>query len=308
MPNRFCAICGKDLNDFAPNYGMCLNCYLKEHPLFELQERFSFKICPDCGKYSKKDIWIKSESTELFDIIESSIIRFVLKAYLKRNNIKFFITFDEESIVFSSKDLLKSLTSNITGVLNSDKNITHKEKININLDYELCRNCLNIRGGTYFLSIIQLRVKNENFFDILKKSLDEIHLHVEKLHKKDKRQYISKLEDQKFGVDLYLSTNELMNHIIKFLSSNYHFLLRRTKKLVGRDSQKGRNLYRLKSLIKFLPIIKNDTIFVENKVLIVEKISKNKVLLRDELGNKIFKKFSYFFNEKIKIRNILEEI
>ena len=88
---------------------------------------------------------------------------------------------------------------------------------------------------------------------------------MEKLHLKDNRQYITKLEDQKNGVDLYLSTNELMNQIIKFLSSNYHFLLKRTKKLVGRDSQKGRNLYRLKSLVKFLPINKNDIILFENK-------------------------------------------
>jgi len=308
MPNRFCAICGNTLQKNAPSYGMCLNCYLNEHPLFELQEKFSFKICPDCGKYSKKDIWIKSESTELFDIIESSIRRFVLKPYLKSNNIKFLISFDKESIVFSSKEMLKSLTSNITGSLESDKKITHEEKVHINLNYELCRNCLNIRGGTYFLSIIQLRVKNDNYFNILKKALDEINLYVEKLHIKDNRQYISKLEDQKFGVDLYLSTNELMKQIIKFLNSNYHFLLKRTKKLVGRDSQRGRNLYRLKSLIKFLPMNKDDTILVENKELMVEKISKNKVLLRDELGNKIFKKFSYFFSEKIKIRNKLEEV
>ena len=130
---------------------------------------------------------------------------------------------------------------------------------------------------------------------------------MEKLNEKDRKQYISKIEDQKFGVDLYLSTNELMNYIIKFLKSNYHFILKRSKKLVGRDSQKGRNLYRLKSLIKFLPINKNDIILIDNQKYIVESLSKNKVVLRNEQGTKLIKEYPYFFSNKILIKNRTEE-
>ena len=90
-----------------------------------------------------------------------------------------------------------------------------------------------------------------------------------------------------------------MNNIIKFLKLNYHFILKRSKKLVGRDTQKGRNLYRLKSLIKFLPVEKNDVILVENGKFIVESLSKNKVILRSEQGTKLIKNFAYFFNENL---------
>ena len=65
MVNRFCAICGKNLDENAPHFGMCLNCYLKEHPLFELPNRFSFKTCIDCGSYSIKEEWIKFENEKL---------------------------------------------------------------------------------------------------------------------------------------------------------------------------------------------------------------------------------------------------
>ena len=85
----------------------------------------------------------------------------------------------------------------VRGTLKSDNKITYQEKINVNLNYDLCNTCSNLRGGTYFLSIIQLRVKDETYFNLIKKVLDEIHIYVEKLNEKDRKQYISKIEDQK---------------------------------------------------------------------------------------------------------------
>lgn len=300
MPQRFCAICGKEIDKSAPHFGMCLKCYLNEHPLFEIPKEFSFKICPDCGSYSTKEEWFKSEKNDLFHIIENATFKILLKPYTKEDKIDFSLTFDKNSFIFTSKDLLKSMIFTIEGKVKEDINLKHNQNVNLNLNYELCKNCVNLRGGTYFLSIIQLRVKDENYFEMLNETLNTIQKYVEKLFDKDHRQYISKIEDQKFGVDLYLSTNELMNYIIKFLKLNYHFILKRSKKLVGRDTQKGRNLYRLKSLIKFLPVEKNDVILVEDGKFIVESfISKNKVILRSEQGMKLIKTYAYFFNENL---------
>lgn len=109
MPNRFCAICGKILAETDPHYGMCLTCYLKENPLFVLPPNFSFNICIDCGNFSKKDIWIEPERNEFFSIIEQALYNFLLNSYLKKDNISFSISFNEETFIFSSKDLLISL-------------------------------------------------------------------------------------------------------------------------------------------------------------------------------------------------------
>ena len=299
MPQRFCAICGKEIDKTAPHFGMCLKCYLNEHPLFELPKEFSFKICPDCGSYSTKEEWFKSENNDLFHIIENATYNILLKPYIREDKIDFSLTFDKNSFIFSSKDLLKSIILTIEGRVKEDINLKRRQNVNLNLNYELCKNCVNLRGGTYYLSITQLRVKDENYFETINEALDNIQKYVEKLFEKDQRQYISKIEDLKFGVDLYLSTNELMNNIIKFLKSNYYFVLKRSKKLVGRDSQKGKNLYRLKSLIKFLPVEKNDVILVEDSKFIVESLSKNKVILRSEQGMKLIKNYTYFFNEKL---------
>ncbi|MFW9881466.1 MAG: NMD3-related protein [Candidatus Thorarchaeota archaeon] len=304
MPLRFCAICGKILGEQDPHYGLCLKCYLKENPLFQLPNDFSFNFCLDCGSFAKKDEWIEPEKNELFFTIKQAIRAYLLKNIVKKHNIDFSIILDENTYAYSSKDLLISLEVGIHGKLINDPKIEHEEKIKIHINYMLCKNCSNLRGGTYFLSIIQLRVKQEDQFDLIGKVLVEINEYVESLFEKNPKQYISKIEDQKYGVDLYLSTNEVMNYITKFLKSNYYFLLKKTKKLVGRDRQKGKNIYRLKTLIKFLPVGINDVILVNNETYSVENITKNKIILRSENNTKLIKDYSYFFNENIIIKKL----
>jgi NMD protein affecting ribosome stability and mRNA decay len=298
MPNRFCAICGKKLEKNPPHIGMCLNCYLEEHPLFNLPDKFSINICIDCGSYSKKDVWIETTENEIFSILNNAVQKFLLKQLLKKDQIEFSFSFNEKSLVYSSKDLLKSVEVLVSGTMRGNSEVKHQTVVQFIINHSLCRNCSNIRGGTYFISILQLRVMDENHYDQLVKILEEITIFTEKLFSKDHRQYITKVEDQKYGVDLYLSTNELMNHIIKFLKSHYHFILKRTKKLVGRDNQKGKNLYRLKASIKFLPVALNDRLLINDEDYCVEGITKSKIILRSNANTKLIKDYSYFFNEK----------
>ena len=299
MPNRVCAICGKKLEKDPPHIGMCLNCYLEEHSLFDLPNKFTIDVCIDCGSYSKKDIWFETSEDDIFSILSEAIQKFLLKQLVKKGQIDLSFSFNENSLVYSSKDLLKSVEVLISGTLRGNSNVKHQIVVQLILNHSLCRNCTNIRGGTYFISILQLRVKDENQYEIIPKILEEIYNFSENLFKKDQRQYITKIEDQKYGVDLYLSTNEIMNHIIKFLRSHYHFLLKRTKKLVGRDNQRGKNLYRLKASVKFLPVALNDRLLINDEDYFVESITKSKIILRSKTNTKLIKDYSYFFNEKI---------
>ncbi|MBN1800067.1 MAG: hypothetical protein JW891_01090 [Candidatus Lokiarchaeota archaeon] len=303
MVHRFCAICGKPLEEDAPHFGMCLECYVKESPLFEIPNHFSFRTCLDCGKYSIKDEWIEPSENNIYIIIKEAINRFLLKSLYRKGTIDLNSSIDEESFNFSSKDLLKSLEMVISGTSKINKKISYQQNVKVSINYELCKNCTNLRGGTYFLSIVQLRVKDEVNFYKIKEVLDFVYTQVEKLFEKDPRQYITKSVDEKYGVDLYLSTNELMNYIIKILRGNYHFVLKRSKKLVGRDIQGGKNLYRQKALIKFIPIRRNDVIEIEGKDYIVESILKNKVILRNQKDEKLIKDFSFFFGENLSIKH-----
>ncbi|MFX0027907.1 MAG: NMD3-related protein [Candidatus Hermodarchaeota archaeon] len=303
MPNRFCAICGISIDEDSPHFGMCLKCYLKENPLYELPESFSVNICIDCGKYSKKDTWFEPVNDDMISILQEIILKFILKTQIKNEQIEFLIEINEDDIEYSSKDLIKAVEVLVNGRLKDSKYISHQQTIKLILNHILCRDCSNLRGGTYFVSILQLRVKNDSQLDLLDKILDKIDDYVKTLYNKDHRHFISKVEDQRYGVDLYLSTNELMNHIIKFLKINHHFLLKRSKKLVGRDNQKGKNLYRLKASIKFLPIAPYDIVIIENEEYIVENITGNKIILRGDNNKKLIKDYSYFFNGNIEKKN-----
>ena len=305
MPHRFCAICGTELDKKAPHFGMCLNCYLEENPLFVLPKSYNFKLCIDCQKYAKKEEWFEPTENEILAIIKEVLTRFLLKNYVKQGLIAFSFSFDE--LMYSSRNLLSSLDVIISGILEGDRKMTNQETLRVNISYDLCKNCTNLRGGMYFLSIIQLRVKDKAQFGIIKDALDEISLLAEKLFSKNNKQYIAKMEDQTLGVDLYLSTNELMNRIISHIRSKYYFILKRTKKLVGRDSQKGRNTYRLKALIKFFPFKKNDFILINNSKYVIENLTKNRVILRDEKQTKLVKNFSFFFDDKRVIKKLTEE-
>jgi len=305
MPHRFCAICGTELDKKAPHFGMCLSCYLEENPLFELPKSYSFKLCIDCQKYAKKEEWFEPTDREILTIIKEALTRFILKNYIKQGLIAFSFTFDD--LMYSSRNLLSSLDVIITGTLEGDRKITHQETLRVNILYDMCKNCTNLRGGMYFLSIIQLRVKDKAQFGIIKDALDDISSLAENLFSKNEKQYIAKMEDQTLGVDLYLSTNELMNRIISHIRSKYYFILKRTKKLVGRDTQKGRNLYRLKALIKFLPFKRNDFILINNSKYFIENMTKNRVILRDDKQTKLVKNFSFFFDDKKVIKKLEEE-
>jgi len=305
MPHRFCAICGTELDKKAPHFGMCLNCYLEENPLFKLPKSYNFRLCMDCLKYSKKEEWFEPTENEIFLVIEEVLTRFLLKKYTRQGSITFSFSFDK--LIYSSRNLLTSLDVIITGEMAGNNRFAHQETLRVIIDYELCKNCANLRGGMYYLSIVQLRVKDNTQFGIIKEVLEEISILVENLFSRDDKQYIAKIEDQPLGVDLYLSTNELMNRIISHIKAKHHFILKRTKKLVGRDSQKGRNIYRLKSLIKFLPFRKNEYILINDSKYLIESLTKNRVMLRDEKQTKLVKNFSFFFNDKIKIKKLEEE-
>jgi NMD protein affecting ribosome stability and mRNA decay len=305
MPKRFCAICGKDIDETAPHFGMCLDCYLKEHPLFELPKNFNLRICNYCGKFSKKENWIQSDSYEPLDIIIEAIKKLVLQQIKNESTMEFSIIPEENYFNYSSRGFLVNLNLKILGSLIKNPDIYGEQILPVKVSYEYCKNCTNLKSGTFFTSILQLRANLENF-EFLNQVINNITDFVEKLFEKDEKQYISNIDKQKNGFDLYLSTNELLNHIISFMKSSYDFGLKRTKKLVGRDHHRGKNIYRLKAVIRFLPFNKNDYIIIDNQTFYVESIKKNSVILRDKSEKRFIKDFDFFFTEKVIVKNVKE--
>ncbi len=302
MPRRFCAVCGKPLDSSAPHFSLCRDCFSSENPLFHFPEAFSLKACRDCGNYSVNEKWFSSSELDLFKIVQEAITNALIKPDRSINKIQFQFHIDNDKTAYDSEGRVESLEIELRGRPVDGSLKEYSESIKVLISYDYCQNCLQLKSGIRFLSILQLRVINEDFIDSLGPIVSKIHEFVEEQFLRDPKQYITKLEDQKYGIDLFLSTNELMNHIISFLKNKEHFLLKRSKKLIGRDIQKGKNIYRLKTLLKFLPVKKNDKILFINSEYYVEQILRNKVILRDEKNKKTSVSFSNLFKKKNKLK------
>jgi nonsense-mediated mRNA decay protein 3 len=301
MPGRFCALCGKSIDDNAPHFSLCLECYLKENPLFILPEKLHIKVCLDCGQYSRKEEWHDSNQEDIFKVVEDAGHEFLLKEHEKMGKLAFSLKFDEDSYEFSSRDLLKAANLRVYGELKENNDKHYEQVIRITIEYDLCKNCSNIRTGSFFISILQLRVNSEEHMKLIEDAFIFIENFSKKEKEKEPKNYIAKVDEQKYGIDIYLSSNELLNHLISHLKTQYHFALTRSKKLVGRDIQKGKNIYRLKALIRFLPFKKGDRIILRENEYIIENISKKKVVFRNDKNQRYVEDYSFFFSESLKI-------
>ncbi len=307
MPHRFCAVCGKEIEEDSPHFSLCLNCYLKENELFSVEKDFTIRICINCGKHAKKDTWFDSKASNTYEVLDHAIRQFLLKKYLKKGELDFKISFIESSCSYSSKGNLKAVKAIIEGFFKKKPKIKQTTTIDINIKNDLCKNCSNLMSGSYYVSILQLRVNSEHFLDITDDVMEELMGVIKKYFNKDEKHYVAKIEESKYGYDLYLSTNELMNHIISYLKPKYHFTIKHSKKLVGRDIQKGKNIYRLKTVLRFLPFNRGDRLMINDESYTIENIIKNKVILRNSHGSKETKPFNYFFEEKMHIINLNQE-
>jgi len=304
-PTRFCSLCGKEFSTNEKIYEKftCLRCYLKNKPLFQFQDIFYLNICLECGSFSKDSkvkIWLPPSTENVLEIVKSAIKYYLLEPYGKKDNIKFIIKILEEKISPSAK-VIEDIYLLITGVHRYDKNLIYTQEIKIKLKYGHCDNCISIKQKK-INAIIQLRVIFVEQLDLIEIVKEKIKNYIEQASKKDSTEYITKIDYVKNGVDIFLSTQNQTNKIIRLLKPEYNFLIKSSKKLMSRDVQRGKNIYRIKTLIKFLPIEKEDEVITKNIKYIVDKIGKNKIHLIDIHGNRIIKNYQFFFSKKVKIQ------
>jgi NMD protein affecting ribosome stability and mRNA decay len=243
---------------------------------------------------------LKPSDQDLLSIIKEAIDKYILDHINKKEKLEFIININEDTIIYTSENMIKEAEINIKGSVKEKSKLFHQDTMKILINYELCNNCQSLRGGGTFVSIIQLRVKNETYLSIIDKALDQIYTLTNKRFNNDQRQYIAKIIDQKYGLDLYISTKNLTNWILRHIEAHYHFIRKESRKLVGRNTQEGKNIYRKKFLIKFLPVKTGEVIKIGINTFNVENILKKKVILKSERNEKIIKPYNWFFQNDFK--------
>ena len=136
----------------------------------------------------------------------------------------------------------------------------------------------------HFLLEMQVRFK---FFEkiedsFLDKVLDEIN---------DLSKYVTKIKKNKDGINVLFNSFNIIEQLIKIYKKKYFIDYKKSKKIMGRDKQKSKDLYRHFLVINILNISKNQNIKIKGKEYRIVNIDRNTLFLRDEFGRK--EKFLY---------------
>ncbi len=141
----------------------------------------------------------------------------------------------------------------------------------------------------YFEGILQLRNITQEIIDLIEKKLN-----------KTKELKISKIVEQKNGLDLYMTDKRKMERLALDLQKEFGGILKKSPQLFSKNRQTSKNIYRLNICLKFCDFKKGDVIKTNNKYIKITNIGKkingidliyNKRVSLDVEDFKILKKY-----------------
>lgn len=231
-------MCGKE-----GKFVICGEC-LSERKEVASIENFTLETCSKCQSVRFGRNWLKIS-------LEKAIEKVILEKLRVDPN------FEVKEISVLDK------TAILRGVLN-DEFI----EISIPFDYRLrrisCPKC-SMESGGYYESIVQLRAEKR---PLRKEEIEKAKEIVNKtiLEKDGEKDFLSKFEILKNGIDFYLGSRKLGEKISRRMAEEFGGRIFETRKLHTRID--GRDVYRFTFLVK-LPeyedldvVVKNDTLYV----------------------------------------------
>lgn len=231
MMNRLCIKCGKDkelINEF------CKDCFIEENSLLKHFKEIRIIICSKCNSYLYKNSWRSDGCENLEENIENVSAKLfkekiVLNPDVKLKNLK--IKFDMPKNLKISNGSIVDVVLNLD-VTGSIKDIDIKEnyEIPIKIKFSICNNCKKLKGR-YYEATLQIRPKNERVLKF-----------VEEYCNNKKNVFISKIEEEKYGYDIFLSDQKEARSLGSLLKKKFGGELKESKKLFGR--KEGKDIYR----------------------------------------------------------------
>ncbi len=201
LPKKFCPACGKETEIFIN--GFCIECFKKRFKKTQFPKFIKIYQCKFCKKFAVGNL--------LFDSLEEAV----------------------NKAIKDFKDLkLILIAENFVKLAKEVENLIIEEKdVEIKIKQIICKYCNMMQTG-YKQAIIQLRSKNNEEF---LKIIEEV---IEKERKFDNLSFISKIEESKNGIDLYIGSKKAAYKAINEIKKYYKINIKVSKKLVGIKSGK----------------------------------------------------------------------
>lgn len=260
----FCLLCNSEEKLYD---GLCKSCYLKEFELVEVPEYATFTVCSHCGATLKHDKWIESA------YYDDEIINDAIRKFIKVNeNLK-----DAEI----STEILTNRGTMYDCVLHAYGEVLGEciEKdypVEVKVEKGVCPDCSKYYSG-YYEAVIQLRADDRKLEDDEISQVDEfISGEIQRLCKTNKLAYVTERIVLKEGVDYQVGSHNAAHKIAENIQKQFGGIITESRKIVGHDKSRSRDLYRSWISVRLPSFSRNDFIMYRDSVLQIKKIGSHK--------------------------------
>ncbi len=208
MLTRTCPRCGKSAEEEPFVGSFCRSCFVLHHVLFQFPE-LRIQLCSICDRYRLRGEWRRAKDLELFF----------------REKIK--TSYPLEGFGAAVEPVKNGLEVHLRMVLSvHGAQVPIDRTFRVGVEKVCCPECLRQSGG-YHEGILQIRGDDPKTVEMRAEALSK------KIRKKT---FISKVEKQKTGVDIWVGDQKVLFELLS--GTNYTL----SKKLAGERA--GKRLYR----------------------------------------------------------------
>ena len=281
----FCPRCGSEDEDLYE--GVCRSCFVKEARIINLQKDLEITICAHCSSLLKG---IKWEDSDLSD--EELVTVAVME------NVKPMSYVEDLEL---SVEIITIRGSNYGCIVHAEgtvlgTRILEDHSVNVKIKKGVCPDCSKYASG-YFESVIQVRADKRFPSSEELSTIDGImRTKTRALFVKNRMAYVSDVAVLKEGVDYYLGSYKAARKLVSAVKDVMGGVVQESPRLVGRDKNRGKDLYRVWISLRLPYFQKGDFIEYEGHKGQVKGFDGRKIILRDlethEIWSVMWKEYS----------------
>ena len=218
MNSKFCPSCGRDTDELFS--GLCKRCFSGKVKLLEVPDKIEVKYC-DCGRINVRRKW------KYYETIGAAIKDAITANAKAFRRAKISADFRTPSVMEPMKI---AVTASAEAVVNG-KTVSESKDVFVFLSRQACTVCGKRRAG-YYEAIIQIRgAKNKEVLELVQSELEIMFVD-------DESSYVSRVEEKKEGIDVYVGAKIPARKAIEKAKKIYNVETKRSYKLAGTKNGK----------------------------------------------------------------------
>lgn len=270
----FCLLCDSEEKLYD---GLCKKCYMLEFKPVEVPEFATFEVCSHCAATKKHEKWVQSGYYD--DEIINDAIQKDIKINSKLENVEI------ETKILNNRGTVYECELHVYGETIGEA-IEAEYPIEVKVKKSVCPDCSKFYSG-YYEAVIQLRADDRKLTDEEIKKADEfISNEIQRLCKTNKLAYVVERTVLKEGIDYQVGSYNAAHKIVTNLQKQFGGVIKESRKIVGRDKSKSRDLYRTWLSIRLPSFNRGDFIEYDDNMYQVKKIGSHKIIAHNLITQK----------------------